>query len=123
MGISENVDPTAISNVRPAFGKAEAIANHGKAQQADEATDNFTFLVAIVYYKPTVDRKSQIREPIRIHSVAKKQLNRVWKDEGAIFAQYQAYNRPFIDMPSQFKSMWDGHLGRIAMTRHRIELL
>lgn len=37
--------------------------------------------------------------------------------------QYKAQKQPFIDMLSQFDSMWDGHHGCVTMGKHRIELL
>lgn len=68
-------------------------------------TDNPHILVAAVHYKPTIYRKSQIREHIRIQSDVAEQVTKDWKDEFAVSTLYNAFRQLFIDILSQLQSM------------------
>lgn len=118
------VDQTAFSDDFPAFRKANNPIAHGKRQQANQkTTDNSHGLVATVHYKPAVVREFVIQEQTCIQSNATEQLSEIWNNEVSFTAWNQANKQLIIDRLLQIQSMWDGHLGSIAMSKHRIELL
>lgn len=51
-----------------------------------------------------------------------KMLNEGQRDDPIIPKKYKAHSDEFLRLPSEFENMWDGHLGRIKTTKHRIEL-
>lgn len=46
-----------------------------------------------------------------------------WESKVNIFESLSEYCSKFINMLRQFWSMWDGHLERISIAKHRIKLL
>lgn len=52
-----------------------------------------------------------------------QRLTRDWQHKFNISKAHSEYRINFINMLTQFSSMWHGHLGCISIARHRIELL
>lgn len=49
-------------------------------------------------------------------------LSQDWLEEGYISEKYFAFPTEFIDMLTNFQSMWDGQLRRVSVAKHRIKL-
>lgn len=45
-----------------------------------------------------------------------------WQDEVKILDEYSTYRDEFIEMLAELQSMWDAHLSRINVAKHRIGL-
>lgn len=80
MGNPESENPTPITDVHPASCKATKIIAHDEEHLAKETmTDKPHGLVDAVNYKPTIYKKLEIREHIRIQSDATEQLTKTGK--------------------------------------------
>lgn len=124
IGAFKKLGPTAFSNVDSASCKAKKTYSHSTAREANKtAMDNQHTLVAAVHYESTIDKESRIWKHNRIRSDETTQLTKVWNREVSSATQYQSNKQPFLDILSQFKLMWDGHLGRVTMTKRRMDLL
>lgn len=66
--------------------------------------------------------KSCIRETIKTSKNDEKRLKRNWRYKVRIADVYVEFQNKFIKIQSDFRSLWDGHLGKINVTRHQIEL-
>lgn len=116
-------DPIAASDDHPAPCKETKIAANSEAQQAKETKrDSPQTLAVAIDYRLIVDKESQIREFTSIKCDTAKQLATDWIDDVAISSHYQAYKQTLIDVLSQFELMWDGHHGRLTISKHRMKL-
>lgn len=51
-----------------------------------------------------------------------RQAEADWRKEVNLSDNYSQYQQVFIQMLQAFSNMWDGHLGRISVAKHRIDL-
>lgn len=78
--------------------------------------------VAVVHYKPAEDRESQMT---RHHVIQSDDSKRLSEDFGTVVQKSEKYaqcREEFLSMSSNFQSIWDGHLGYIPATKHRLKL-
>ncbi len=52
----------------------------------------------------------------------KTALNEDWRDAVLIDTKYEHYKEKLIEVLEPFQSMWDGRIGTVNITKHRIEL-
>lgn len=112
---------------------SESGDNHSAASEAEHNTtpinalqakhDNIHILAGAIQYDTCTDRESQIEEHLCRKRQAIAQLVKHWSGEIEISAQYHAYKVPLIDILSQLQSMWNGHLGRVSISKQRIQPL
>lgn len=73
--------------------------------------------------KPAVDRETQMWRDTLVQNESTKCSVQDWRDEVGISKLYSAYCDECMNMSAAFQSMRDGHLGRISVVKHRVELL
>lgn len=79
--------------------------------------------MSAVNYKPPLDRTTQQERHATVQNKDTERLTHDWRNKIDISEKYDEYQNSFVDMLSQFQHLWDGHLGRIATAKHRIELI
>lgn len=121
MGIPEILDQSGISDKNSANYEAKHRTASGEELKARH--DSTYNLVGVGRYKSRTDRESEIDEHVGTRHVAFTKHKKGWSKEVVIHAKYQSYKEPFIDMLSQLQSLSDGHVGRINISKHHIDLL
>lgn len=96
----KRLDCSASRDDRSANGEVEQ--NAALLEALLERHDNVHNLVKAVNYKPRTDRKPQIDEHTRQKQGPIARLKKICSKAVAIFEQYHAYKKLFIDMLSQF---------------------
>lgn len=59
----------------------------------------------------------------QIHSLQSNDIHADWRKKVNLSNNYSQYRQEFIQMLEPFSKMWDGHLGRISVAKHRIDLM
>lgn len=57
-----------------------------------------------------------------VHNESSKRLAQDWSGEVKISEPYSAYRNEFMKILTESQMTWDGHLARISLAKHCIEL-
>lgn len=79
-------------------------------------------VIATVRYKPTIHEDAQMERQYTVGKTESERLTHNWNEEIQLSDKYSNYRGKFLTFLSKFQSMLDGHLCRITVSKHRIEL-
>lgn len=75
-----------------------------------------------IHYKRTPD----CLEPMAKHEAAKKKdketRKKDWREDVQLPVKLQQHYQTFSEMLTELDSMWNGHLGRISLSKYRIDI-
>lgn len=79
--------------------------------------------ISAVHYRPASRKRFQMLYHASVQNDGSSRLAQNWWDEVHLSDKYSAYDDEFICMPTELQSMWDSHLDRISVAKHRIEFI
>lgn len=103
IGTLENVDKYAYSD-------SDCDESNTNVASGEEKYVTYN-IVGAAHHNPSTNRRSQLRQNLRIDQKKTTQPSGKWRKEVTKSARYQAYWQPFNSMLSEFQSMWNDHLG------------
>lgn len=77
---------------------------------------------AVPVFSDKIDRDDHVRQQEQIKVEDDQKLKDNWQQQLKFNLKYDEYQPEFESLMSNYKSIWNGHLGRIFVTKHRIEL-
>lgn len=79
-----------------------------------------SLLSVSVHYRPTPDRKQQMKDGHSVQAEDPQLLLHDSKNEGQLSEKFQLYQDVFVKMLEKFKSIWDGHLRRVDISKRHV---
>lgn len=79
--------------------------------------------INVVHYKLTPNRLEQMAKHETVKRTDEETLKNEWRKDVQLPTNFEQHLPAISCMINEIKSMWDGHLGRINVAKHRIEPL
>lgn len=67
-------------------------------------------------------KKLQLQNHVNLKIYDKRRLEQDWRNNVIIAHPYMKFKGDFSEVLSDFKIMWDGHLSRVNIAKHRTKL-
>lgn len=81
-----------------------------------------TVEVSVAHYQDVENRKTQIDSPIKVERGDAKRMAHDRRHYIKIDPEHDEYHDKFFGRMTELESLWDSHLGRTSVAKHRIEL-
>lgn len=75
-----------------------------------------------VHYKLSVEKSTQVSRHRAVKELSDEKRTQECRTEVQVLDKYLDFCEKFIDLPSEFRSMWDGHLGQVNIEKYQIML-
>lgn len=76
-----------------------------------------------VHYEPTPERLEQMAEDRNVKETDRTILKKYWRGDVQLPAKIKGRGLAFLEMVGEFEIMWDRHLERVNVAKHRLDLL
>lgn len=86
--------------------------DHGPKSTAD---------VNVVHKREVEDQQTQIEGDIKVENEGPEQKEHDWRNQVKVDVKLDTYGNKFMDVMTEFESLWDGRLGCISPSKHCIE--